>query len=128
MIAKLGQDGHDRGAKVVATALADLGFDVDIGPAVPDAGGGRPRRPSRTTATRSACPRWPAHKHASCRRSIQELRRQGADDIAVFAGGVIPPQEVAGLRAAGVVAVLGPGTPIVDCARTLLAGIRASHT
>jgi methylmalonyl-CoA mutase len=127
LVAKLGQDGHDRGARVVASGLADLGFDVDIGPLFQE-----PEEVARQAVdndVHAVGVSTLAGAHRTLLPSlIEELQRLGAADIAVFAGGVIPPQEVAGLRAAGVVAVLGPGTPIVDCARTLLAGIRASRT
>ena len=82
---------------------------------------------SRTTSTRSASRRWPAATATLLPALVKELRHQGAPDIAVFAGGVIPPSDVAGLLAAGVVAVLGPGTTIIECARTLLIGIPAAR-
>ena len=93
LIAKMGQDGHDRGAKVVATAYADLGFDVDIGPLVPDSRR-KPRawRP-KTTCTSSASARWPAATRRLCVQLIAELKKIGRDDIMVVVGGVIPPQD-----------------------------------
>ena len=91
MIAKLGQDGHDRGAKVVATAFADLGFDVDMGPLF-QTPRNAPARRSRTTCTRSAlvARRRPQDAGAG---DHQALKEQGADDIIVFVGGVIPRQD-----------------------------------
>jgi methylmalonyl-CoA mutase len=126
LVAKLGQDGHDRGARVVASGLADLGFDVDIGPLfqTPE----EVARQAIDNDVHAVGVSTLAGGHRTLLPAlIEELRRQGAIDIAVFAGGVIPPPDVEALQAAGVKAVLGPGTTIIDCARTLLAGIRASR-
>jgi methylmalonyl-CoA mutase len=125
MIAKLGQDGHDRGAKVVATAFADLGFDVDIGPLFQTPEEAR-ARPSRTTCTRSACRPWPPATRRWCRHH-QGAARQGADDIIVFVGGVIPAQDYDFLYKAGAKGIFGPGTPIPQCAKhEVLRAIRAA--
>jgi methylmalonyl-CoA mutase len=126
LIAKLGQDGHDRGARVVASGLADLGFDVDLGPLFQT-----PEEVARQ-AIDNDVHAVGASTLAGAHRTllpalIEELRRQGAADIAVFAGGVVPPPDVQALRQAGVRAFLGPGTTIIECARTLLAGIGASR-
>jgi methylmalonyl-CoA mutase len=126
MVAKLGQDGHDRGAKVVSTAFADLGFDVDIGPLFQT-----PEECARQAiendvhgvgvSTLAA-----AHKTV-VPALIAELRKQGAGDIVVFVGGVIPAQDYAFLEQAGVRGIFGPGTAISDCAKKVLREIRAAH-
>jgi methylmalonyl-CoA mutase len=126
LIAKLGQDGHDRGARVVASGLADLGFDVDIGPLfqTPE----EVARQAIDNDVHAVGVSTLAGAHRTLLPAlIEELRRQGAADIAVFAGGVVPPPDVQALRQAGVRAFLGPGTTIIECARTLLAGIGASR-
>jgi len=124
LVAKLGQDGHDRGARVVASGLADAGFDVDIGPLFQT-----PEEVARQ-AVENDVHAIGVSTLAGGHRTllpalIEELRRLDAGDIGVFAGGVIPPPDLAALQRAGVKAVLGPGTTIIECARTLLAGIRA---
>jgi methylmalonyl-CoA mutase len=124
LVAKLGQDGHDRGARVVASGLADLGFDVDVGPLfqTPE----DVARQAIENDVHAVGVSTLAGGHGTLLPAlIEELRRQGAPDIVVFAGGVIPPPDVAGLLDAGVAAVLGPGTTIIECARSLLAGIPA---
>jgi methylmalonyl-CoA mutase len=126
LIAKLGQDGHDRGARVVASGLADLGFDVDVAPLfqTPE----EVARQAIDNDVHAVGVSTLAGAHRTLLPAlVQELRRQGAADIAVFAGGVVPPPDLEALRDAGVRAFLGPGTTIIDCARTLLAGIRASR-
>ena len=124
LIAKLGQDGHDRGARVVASGLADLGFDVDIGPLfqTPE----EVARQAIDNDVHAVGVSTLAGAHRTLLPAlVDELRRQGAADIAVFAGGVVPPPDLEALREAGIKAFFGPGTTIIDCARTLLAGIRA---
>ena len=127
LVAKLGQDGHDRGARVVASGLADLGFDVDVGPLFQT-----PEDVARQAVendVHAVGVSTLAGGHSTLLPAlIEELRRQGAADVAVFAGGVVPPLDVEALHEAGVKAVLGPGTTIIDCARTLLAGIHAPRT
>jgi methylmalonyl-CoA mutase len=124
LIAKLGQDGHDRGARVVATALADLGFDVDIGPLFQT-----PEEAARQ-AVENDCHAVGVSTLAAGHKTlvpalVRALRDQGAGDVLVFAGGVIPAQDYAFLEQAGVAAVFGPGTPIPACARQVLEAIRA---
>jgi methylmalonyl-CoA mutase len=126
LIAKLGQDGHDRGARVVASGLADLGFDVDIGPLfqTPE----EVARQAIDNDVHAVGVSTLAGAHRTLLPAlIEELRHQGAADIAVFAGGVVPPPDVQALGQAGVRAFLGPGTTIIECAQTLLAGIGASR-
>src|SRR5262249_9580654 len=100
MIAKLGQDGHDRGARVVATALADLGFDIDVGPLFQT-----PEEAARQ-AVENDCHAVGVSTLAAGHKTlvpalIQALKEQGADDVVVFVGGVIPPQDYDFLRQAG---------------------------
>jgi methylmalonyl-CoA mutase len=126
MVAKLGQDGHDRGAKVVATALADLGFDIDIGPLFQT-----PEEAARQ-AIENDCHAVGVSTLAAGHKTlvpelIKALKDQHADDIAVFVGGVIPAQDYDFLYKSGVVGIFGPGTPIPTCARQLLEGIKAAH-
>jgi len=126
LVAKLGQDGHDRGARVVASGLADLGFDVDVAPLFQTPG--EVARQAIDNDVHAVGVSTLAGAHRTLLPAlVEELRRQGAADIAVFAGGVVPAPDVEALRRAGIKAFLGPGTTIIDCARTLLAGIRASQ-
>ncbi len=125
MIAKLGQDGHDRGAKVVATAFADLGYDVDIGPLFQT-----PEECARQAIENDVhavgVSTLAAGHKTLVPAIIAELRRQGADDIIVFVGGVIPQQDYGFLYDAGVKGIYGPGTPIPVSAKDVLEQIRAS--
>ena len=122
MISKLGQDGHDRGAKVVATAFADLGFDVDIGPLFQT-----PEECARQAIENDVhavgVSTLAAGHKTLVPAIIAELKRQGADDIIVFVGGVIPRQDYDFLYAAGVKGIYGPGTPIPVSARDVLSQI-----
>ena len=124
MIAKLGQDGHDRGAKVVATAFADLGFDVDIGPLFQT-----PAEAARQAVENDVHAIGVSTLAAGHKTLVPELvaalQSLGANDIVVFVGGVIPAQDYAQLYAAGAAAIFGPGTPIPDSARAVLAAISA---
>jgi len=123
LIAKLGQDGHDRGAKVVATAYADLGFDVDMGPLFQT-----PQECARQAIendVHAVGVSTLAAGHKTLVPSIiEELRKQGADDIIVFVGGVIPQQDYQFLYDAGVKGIYGPGTPIPASAKDVLEQIR----
>ncbi len=124
LIAKMGQDGHDRGQKVIVSAFADMGFDVDVGPLFSDAGGGRAagrrrRRPHR----RGQQPgRGPPDAAAGPEEALAE---HGRGDIMVVIGGVIPPGDVAALEEMGAAAVFLPGTVIATSALDLLARLRA---
>ena len=125
MIAKLGQDGHDRGSKVVATAFADLGYDVDIGPLfqTPE----ECARQAIENDVHAVGVSTLAAGHKTLVPAIlQELRKQGADDIIVFVGGVIPQQDYQFLYDAGVKGIYGPGTPIPASAKDVLEKIRAA--
>ncbi len=119
LIAKMGQDGHDRGAKVVATAYADLGFDVDIGPLFqkPAEAARHGRRERRPRGWRSFAGRRPQDARPQL---VEELKKIGRDDIMVVVGGVIPPQDYEFLYNAGAVGVYGPGTVIPVCAQQIL--------
>ena len=123
MIAKLGQDGHDRGAKVVATAFADLGFDVDMGPLFQT-----PEECARQAIENDVhavgISTLAAGHKTLVPAIIAELKKQGADDIVVFVGGVIPRQDYDFLFEAGVKGVYGPGTPIPASAKDVLEQIR----
>jgi methylmalonyl-CoA mutase len=119
MIAKMGQDGHDRGAKVVATGYADIGFDVDIGPLF--------QTPAE--AARQAVENDVHILGVSCLAAghktlvpqvIEELKKLGREDIMVIVGGVIPPQDYQFLYESGVVAIFGPGTVISEAGVKML--------
>ena len=126
MVAKVGQDGHDRGAKVVATAFADLGFDVDIGPLfqTPEEAA---RQAIENDVHAIGVSTLAAGHKTLVPALIAALRAQGADDIVVFVGGVVPQQDYAMLLDAGVAGIYGPGTAIAACAADVLAKIRAAQ-
>jgi methylmalonyl-CoA mutase len=119
LVAKMGQDGHDRGQKVIATAFADLGFDVDVGPLF-------------QTPAEVAMQAVEADVHIVGASSLAaghltlvpelkaELEKNGRDDIVIVVGGVIPPQDFDELRAAGASAIFPPGTVIADAVVDLL--------
>ncbi len=123
MIAKLGQDGHDRGAKVVATAFADLGFDVDIGPLFQT-----PEECARQAIENDVhavgVSTLAAGHKTLVPAIIESLRQQGAKDIIVFVGGVVPRQDYDFLFEAGVKGIYGPGTPIPASAKDVLEQIK----
>ena len=123
MIAKLGQDGHDRGAKVVATAFADLGFDVDVGPLFQTAEECARQAIENDVHAVGVSTLAAGHK-TLVPAIIQSLKAQGADDIIVFVGGVIPRQDYEFLYEAGVKGIYGPGTPIPASAKDVLEQIR----
>ena len=127
MIAKLGQDGHDRGAKVVATAMADLGFDVDIGSLFQT-----PEECARQAIENDVhavgISTLAAGHKTLVPAIIAELKKQGADDIVVFVGGVIPRQDYDFLYAAGVKGIFGPGTPVPASARDVLEQIKKAQS
>jgi methylmalonyl-CoA mutase len=119
LISKMGQDGHDRGAKVVATGLADLGFDVDLSPLF-----ATPKEVAKQAIENDvhfvASSSLAAGHKTLIPELIKELKTQGADDILVIAGGVIPKQDYDFLYKAGVARIFGPGTTIPYCADELL--------
>ena len=126
LVCKLGQDGHDRGMKVIASAFADLGFDVDIGPLfqMPE----EAARQAIENDVHAVGVSTQAGGHKTLvPQLVAALRAQGANDVVVVAGGVIPPKDHAELAAQGVAAVFGPGTPVPKAAREVLAAIRAKR-
>ncbi|MEO8923822.1 MAG: methylmalonyl-CoA mutase [Caldimonas sp.] len=123
MIAKLGQDGHDRGAKVVASAFADLGFDVDIGPLFQTAEECA-RQAIENDVHAVGVSTLAAGHRTLVPAIIESLKAQGGGDIVVFVGGVIPKQDYEFLFDAGVKGIYGPGTPIPASAKDVLEQIR----
>ena len=125
MISKLGQDGHDRGAKVVATAFADLGFDVDMGPLFQT-----PEECARQAIENDVhavgVSTLAAGHKTLVPAIIEALKKQGGDDIIVFVGGVIPRQDYDFLYQAGVKGIYGPGTPIPISAKDVLQHIQTA--
>ena len=125
LVAKMGQDGHDRGAKVVATAFADVGFDVDLSPMF-----STPSEVARQAIENDVHAVGASSLAAGHKTLVPELiaalREQGGDDIIVIAGGVIPAQDYDFLEQSGVALIFGPGTPIPDAARKVLDAINAN--
>ncbi|TVP50640.1 MAG: methylmalonyl-CoA mutase [Mongoliibacter sp.] len=119
MVAKMGQDGHDRGAKVIATGFADLGFDVDIGPLFQTPEEVAMQAVENDVHIVGASSLAAGHK-TLVPALIQELKRLGREDIMVIAGGVIPPKDYGFLFDSGVAAVFGPGTILSKAAKEIL--------
>jgi methylmalonyl-CoA mutase len=119
MVAKLGQDGHDRGAKVIASAFGDIGFDIVAGPLF--------QTPAEAAATAiekgvhviGVSSLAAGHK-TLLPQLVDELKAQGAEDIIVVCGGVVPRQDYDFLKERGVAAIFGPGTNILDAARAVI--------
>ena len=111
MVAKMGQDSHDRGAKVVATGYADMGFDVDMGPLFQTPAEAAKQAVENDVHIFGASSLAAGHK-TLLPQVIEELKKLGREDIMVVAGGVIPPQDYQFLFDAGVAAIFGPGTPV----------------
>lgn len=124
LVAKMGQDGHDRGAKVIATAFADLGFDVDVGPLFQT-----PAEVARDAIDNDVHVIGVSSQAAGHKTLVpalsDELKKQGASEILIVVGGVIPAQDYEQLRAAGAAAIFGPGTNIPSAASEVLKLIRA---
>lgn len=125
MIAKIGQDGHDRGARVVATGYADIGFDVDIGPLFQTPEEAARQAVENDVHVLGVSTLTAGHK-AHIPGVIAELRELGREDILVVAGGVIPPQDYQFLYDAGVAAIFGPGTSVAKAAKQILEVLIAS--
>jgi methylmalonyl-CoA mutase len=123
LVVKLGQDGHDRGAKIIATAFADVGFDVDVGPLFQT-----PEEAAKQAVENDVHIIGVSSQAAGHRtlvpQLIEALKRERADDILVVCGGVIPPQDYAALQDAGVAAIYGPGTNIPAAANEILGLIK----
>jgi methylmalonyl-CoA mutase len=120
LVAKVGQDGHDRGQKVIASAFADLGFDVDIGPLF-----ATPAEAARQAIENDVHVVGVSSLAAGHLTLVPELKAaltaQGRDDIMIVVGGVVPPQDYDALKAAGAEAIFPPGTVIAEAAAELLA-------
>ena len=119
MVVKMGQDGHDRGAKVIATAFADIGFDVDVGPLFQTPEEAADDAIDNDVHVVGISSQAAGHRTLAP-KLIAALRERGAEDILVVCGGVIPSQDYAFLEEAGVKAIFGPGTNIPDAARRIL--------
>ncbi|HAX92728.1 MAG TPA: methylmalonyl-CoA mutase [Bacteroidales bacterium] len=119
MIAKIGQDGHDRGAKVVSTGYADIGFDVDIGPLFQTPAEAARQAVENDVHVLGISSLAAGHK-TLIPQVLEELKKMGREDILVIAGGVIPPQDYKFLYDAGVAAVFGPGTSVARAAKQIL--------
>ncbi len=127
LVAKVGQDGHDRGAKVIATAFADLGFDVDVGTLFQTPAEVARQAVENDVHVVGISTQSGGHK-TLVPELIKELRQLGANEIIVTVGGIIPPRDYGFLEQAGVKAVFGPGTQIPKAARRVLALIREAET
>lgn len=123
LVCKMGQDGHDRGAKVIATAFADVGFDIDLSPMFSTPAEVARQAIENDVHIVGASSLAAGHK-TLVPELVSELRKQGANDIIVIVGGVIPKQDYDELYAAGVTCIFGPGTPIPESAKTVLAALR----
>lgn len=119
LIAKMGQDGHDRGAKVIATGFADLGFDVDIGPLFQTPEEVAKQAAENDVHVIGASSLAAGHK-TLIPRLIDSLKKIGRPDIKVVAGGVIPPKDYEFLYQSGVMGIFGPGTPVSESAKKIL--------
>ena len=123
LVVKMGQDGHDRGAKVIATAFADIGFDVDVGPLFQTPQEAAQQAIENDVHVIGISSQAAGHK-TLVPGLMEELKRQGADDIAVVCGGVIPPQDYDFLMSHGVSAIYGPGTNIPAAAQQIMDIVR----
>ena len=125
LVVKMGQDGHDRGAKVIATAFADIGFDVDVGPMFQTPDEAARQAIENDVHVIGVSSQAAGHK-TLVPKLIAQLKAEGADDILVVCGGVIPPKDYQALRDEGVAAIFGPGTNIPEAAEEVLALISGS--
>ena len=126
LVVKLGQDGHDRGAKIIASAFADIGFDVDVGPLFQTPSEAARQAVENDVHIVGVSSQAAGHK-TLVPALIEELKKQGADDIIVVAGGVIPKQDYDYLYEAGVKGIFGPGTKIPLAARDVLDSINTAY-
>lgn len=127
LVVKMGQDGHDRGAKVIATAFADIGFDVDVGPLFQTPEEAAQDAIDNDVHVIGISSQAAGHKTLAP-KLIAALQEQGAGEILVICGGVIPQQDYDFLKKAGVKAIFGPGTNIPAAARDILSLIRAARS
>ncbi len=123
LVVKMGQDGHDRGAKVIATAFADIGFDVDVGPLFQTPEEAARQAVENDVHVVGVSSQAAGHK-TLVPALVKSLREQGADDVLVVCGGVIPPQDYQFLLDAGAAAIYGPGTNIPKAAAEILSLLR----
>jgi methylmalonyl-CoA mutase len=123
LVVKLGQDGHDRGMKVIATAFADLGFDVDVGPLFQTPEEAAQQALDADVHVVGVSSQAAGHK-TLVPQLVEALRAKGAPEIAVVVGGIIPPRDYPYLREKGVAAVFGPGTAVPKAAREVLQVVR----
>ncbi|MBT8413888.1 MAG: cobalamin-dependent protein, partial [Boseongicola sp.] len=126
LVVKMGQDGHDRGAKVIATAFADIGFDVDVGPLFQTPEEAAQDAIDNDVHVIGISSQAAGHKTLAP-KLIKILNERDAGDILVICGGVIPQQDYEFLQSAGVKAIFGPGTNIPDAASDILKLIRAAR-
>ncbi|MGR3708224.1 MAG: methylmalonyl-CoA mutase [Alterinioella nitratireducens] len=126
LVVKMGQDGHDRGAKVIATAFADIGFDVDVGPLFQTPEEAAQDAIDNDVHIIGISSQAAGHKTLAP-KLIAALKAEGAEDIIVICGGVIPQQDYAFLKQAGVKAIFGPGTNIPEAAKYIRALVRATR-
>ena len=119
LVTKMGQDGHDRGIKVIATAFADLGFDVDISPMFQT-----PEEAARMAVENDVHVVGPSSLAAGHKTLVPDLidalKKEGGEDILVVVGGIIPPSDYKELYDAGVAGIFGPGTPVTESANQVL--------
>ncbi|WP_121064773.1 methylmalonyl-CoA mutase [Chachezhania antarctica] len=127
LVVKMGQDGHDRGAKVIATAFADIGFDVDVGPLFQTPAEAAQDAVDNDVHIVGISSQAAGHKTLAP-QLVAELKKAGAEDVIVICGGVIPQQDYQYLYDSGVKAIFGPGTNIPKAAREILEIVRATRT
>jgi len=126
LVVKMGQDGHDRGAKVIATAFADIGFDVDVGPLFQTPEEAAQDAIDNDVHVIGISSQAAGHKTLAP-KLVEALKSAGANDIIVICGGVIPQQDYQFLYDAGVKAIFGPGTNIPDAAQDILTIIQGTR-
>ncbi len=126
LVVKLGQDGHDRGIKVIATAFADMGFDVDVGPLFQTPDEAAQQAIDADVHAIGVSSQAGGHK-TLVPELVAALRKRGATEVVVIVGGIIPPQDYAFLREQGAAAIFGPGTAVPRAAREVLQAIRSRH-
>lgn len=127
LVVKMGQDGHDRGAKVIATAFADIGFDVDVGPLFQTPEEAAQDAIDNDVHVVGISSQAAGHKTLAP-KLIEALKASDAEDILVICGGVIPQQDYEFLKTSGVQAIFGPGTNIPEAAADILRLIRETRT